>query len=257
MRILAIGNSFSQDALAYLHDLAAAGGREAETMNLYIGGCSLEQHAQNIRSGAQDYVCEINGQNTGRMISIRGALEQGPWDVVTLQQASYLSGEPESYVPWLQEVADFVRRLSPDSRLWIHQTWVYQPGGDDPDFWRYHNDPAYMYRCLHDAYETASRRLGAPLLPLGAVIQELQADPAFDAAAGGVSLYRDGRHLGLLYGRFAAAAVWYERLLDGRILENPFIPVWDGQTGDPVLLDRIRQTVHRVCAAWQDAPDGK
>lgn len=250
MRILAIGNSFSQDALAYLHDLAAAGGQEAETMNLYIGGCSLEQHAGNIRSGAEAYVCEINGRDTGRMISVRGALEQGPWDAVTLQQASYLSGEPASYVPWLEEVADYVRRLSPGSRLWVHQTWAYDPTGEDPDFRRYRGAPAYMYRCLREAYEEAARRLAAPLIPVGTVIQELQAQPAFNAAAGGVSLYRDSRHLGLLYGRFAAAAVWYERLLEGRILEDPFIPVWDGQTGDPVLLDCIRQTVRRVCASF-------
>lgn len=40
-RVLAIGNSFSQDAMAYLVQLAASGGVEMEAVNLYIGGCSL------------------------------------------------------------------------------------------------------------------------------------------------------------------------------------------------------------------------
>ena len=48
MRILAIGNSFSQDATAMLQPVLAASGIQAEVVNLYIGGCPLERHWQNI-----------------------------------------------------------------------------------------------------------------------------------------------------------------------------------------------------------------
>ena len=41
MNILAIGNSFSQDAMRYLHKIAKADGVEFECFNIYIGGCSL------------------------------------------------------------------------------------------------------------------------------------------------------------------------------------------------------------------------
>ena len=44
VRILAIGNSFSQDATHYLHQIAASDNVEMKVVNLYIGGCSLEQH---------------------------------------------------------------------------------------------------------------------------------------------------------------------------------------------------------------------
>lgn len=43
MNILAIGNSFSQDATRYLHQIAAADGVPLHVANLYIGGCSLER----------------------------------------------------------------------------------------------------------------------------------------------------------------------------------------------------------------------
>lgn len=36
MKILAIGNSFSQDATAYLHRMAEAGGMETKIVNLFI-----------------------------------------------------------------------------------------------------------------------------------------------------------------------------------------------------------------------------
>lgn len=50
VRILAIGNSFSQDAVEqYLFELAEAGDIPVIIGNMYIGGCSLERHVNNIR----------------------------------------------------------------------------------------------------------------------------------------------------------------------------------------------------------------
>ena len=51
-KILTIGNSFSQDSTAMLHDLAAAAGVETKVVNLYIGGCSLQQHWENATHNA-------------------------------------------------------------------------------------------------------------------------------------------------------------------------------------------------------------
>ena len=53
LRILAIGNSFSQDAVEqYLYELFAASGKKVIIGNLYIGGCSLERHYNNINNDA-------------------------------------------------------------------------------------------------------------------------------------------------------------------------------------------------------------
>lgn len=47
VRILAIGNSFSQDAVEqYLHELAEAEGISTIIGNMFIGGCSLERHVK-------------------------------------------------------------------------------------------------------------------------------------------------------------------------------------------------------------------
>ena len=49
IRILAFGNSYSQDAMdPYLYDLFKAEGIEAVIGNMYIAGCSLEKHWENI-----------------------------------------------------------------------------------------------------------------------------------------------------------------------------------------------------------------
>ncbi len=56
VRILAIGNSFSQDAVEqYLHELADAEGISTIIGNMFIGGCSLERHVKNARDNAPAY----------------------------------------------------------------------------------------------------------------------------------------------------------------------------------------------------------
>lgn len=56
IKVLAIGNSFSQDAVEqYLHELGEAEGITMIIGNMFIGGCSLERHVQNIRNNAPAY----------------------------------------------------------------------------------------------------------------------------------------------------------------------------------------------------------
>ena len=65
MDILSIGNSFSQDAQRYLHQIAKADGVDIHSFNLYIGGCPLSKHYRNMLSEESVYTLEMNGSNTG------------------------------------------------------------------------------------------------------------------------------------------------------------------------------------------------
>ena len=56
LRILAIGNSFSWNAVEQnLSAIALADGKCAIIGNMYIGGCSLERHWNNARTDDTDY----------------------------------------------------------------------------------------------------------------------------------------------------------------------------------------------------------
>ena len=56
VRILAVGNSFSEDAIdQYFHELCEAAGKRVIIGNLYIGGCSLERHLLNARTDSAAY----------------------------------------------------------------------------------------------------------------------------------------------------------------------------------------------------------
>ena len=112
MNILAIGNSFSQDATRYLHDIAAADGVTMHIANLYIGGCSLERHYRNMLSGQRAYELQYDGHLTGFNVSLQEALLNRAWDVVTLQQASPCSMDADSYFPYIAELYTYVKNAS-------------------------------------------------------------------------------------------------------------------------------------------------
>lgn len=60
MKILCIGNSFSQDATRYLSRIGKAAGTGIKTVNLYIGGCPLKTHYFNVLEDQPAYAFEFN-----------------------------------------------------------------------------------------------------------------------------------------------------------------------------------------------------
>ena len=241
MKILSIGNSFSQDAHKYLHALSVADGHPLETVNLYIGGCSLERHYKNMLSDAKEYSMEVNGAPIGRTVSLSEALSESEYDVITLQQVSGLSGRPQSYFPYLTALADYVREKNPGAELYLHRTWSYEKDFARETFAAYNSDQNEMYRRLVDATLMASEVIGARLIPTGDAIQKLRTVPEFDYGNGGISLCRDGFHLSLDYGRFAAAVTWYHTLTGNVPTVTSFADL------SPTLVDRIIATVTSDC----------
>ena len=106
--ILAIGNSFSEDATRYLHQMAEAAGIETKVVNLYIGGCPLERHWRNIETGEAAYQYQLNGKATERQVSIDEVLKEECWDYVITQQASHDSGWMDTYEPFLGLLLEYV-----------------------------------------------------------------------------------------------------------------------------------------------------
>ena len=242
MKLLAIGNSFSQDATAYLKQLADSAGVDAKIVNLYIGGCSLQMHAQNIAQDTQSYSYEYSGAPTGRMVSIREALEEDRWDAVTVQQVSGESGIPESYEPYGTQVLDCVKRYAPQAKIWFHKTWANETDSNHGDFPRYGCSQADMYRAICIAAAQFAQRHALPIIPTGDVIQRLRGVPLFAYGNGGVSLCRDGFHMSLTCGRYAAALTWFETLMGNAELVT-FRPEGVGTAE----AEMIKRTVKSVC----------
>lgn len=248
MKVLAIGNSFSEDATALLYSVAKSGGVDTKIVNLYIPGCPLNVHWENILEDRKDYEYQLNGKFT-KMSSIKDALLEENWDVVTLQQASADSGIWSTYEPFLSQVADYVKKNVPRAKLLIHQTWSYELVTENEAFGNYDNDQKKMYEMICSAKQNAADKLDTTCIPCGDVIQKLRKLNDFDFKNGGQTLCaNDGYHMHYLYGRYALAATWYEYVLAGNILLNDFVPTAkEDDVVDESLIRQIKDVVHDVC----------
>jgi len=204
MKILCIGNSFSQDSTALLQLLTD----KIKVRNLYIGGCSLDMHVANIENDAAKYELQENGEKMqNALVSIKEALLSDKWDYITVQQVSGRSGVYDSFYPYLDELLDYVRKYS-DAEIVLHETWSYEIGSGHPDFGTYNSDREQMARAIKETYEKVSAKENLRIIRVGEAVQNLRTKPSFDYKNGGLSLNRDGFHLSLSYGRLLAASVW-------------------------------------------------
>lgn len=239
MKILSIGNSFSQDAHKWLHEIASNHGMELETANLYIGGCSLQTHWENLVNDNAHYELEWNGGAAERLIRISEAFTLRDWDIVTVQQVSNLSGMPDSYEPYLSQLADAVHQALPQAKLCFHQTWAYETDSSHGGFVSYNCDQRLMYRRILETTRAAAERIHAAVIPAGTVIQHVREHiPAFAYGNGGLSLCRDGFHLSWDYGRYLAAAVWFRTLTGKPLTVTRF------RDFDPALLAQLHSAVN-------------
>jgi len=225
IKILAIGNSFSQDAAeSYLDDLAKAEGIRLIIGNLYIGGCSLETHWKNASGDLPAY--SYRKITEGDTVVLAGqtllsALKDEQWDYITFQQASPFSGLSSTYFPFLTNLLRYVkeRATNPHVKFALHQTWAYAANSTHTGFPNYNNNQDFMYHAIVNTVNDVAYQVGIDLIiPVGTAIQNGRSSVIGD------HLCRDGYHLSLGTGRYIAACTWYEKLLSRPVIGNPFIP---------------------------------
>lgn len=226
IKVLTIGNSFSEDAVEnYLYDLAKANGDSLVIGNLYIGGCSLETHSKNAAANAPNYSYRkiVGGKKTVMpKQTMAFAIKDEPWDYISFQQASPYSGQYESYFPYLSNLFDYVdaQRTNPKAKYILHRTWAYAKTSPHKGFANYQNDQDKMFRAIVNATNAVSKktRRFKMIVPAGTAIQNVR------SSAIGDSLTRDGYHLQLTYGRYTAACTWLKALTGKSPLGNRYIP---------------------------------
>lgn len=215
MNILAIGNSFSEDATRYLKKIAEADNENLTVANLFIGGCPLSLHFQNIQEDKRAYGFQFNGEDTGILVSIKEAILSRKWDYISVQQVSNESVNYATYQPYLNDVVAFVRELSPDAKIVVHQTWAYEEGSERLCQELKYKTQSEMFEDLKSAYDSAYNEIGADMLiPSGELFQEM--------IKRGIKVHRDTFHASLGLGRYALGLLWYSKLTGNKVSGNTF-----------------------------------
>ena len=236
LRVLAIGNSFSEDAVEqYLWELGQEAGVEMIIGNAYRGGWSLAGHWNDARNRAADteYRKVVDGEKTNMgKYTLKGIITDEPWDVITLQQVSQESGQPASYEPGLSLMIGYVTALATDSvRLGFHQTWAYAQDSEHKGFARYNNNQYMMYQSITTAVKLAMQYHKGDLtfyVPSGTAIQNartsLLATTKTNDNAVNRELTRDGYHLNYTIGRYIVACTWVEVMTGKSVVGMKFRP---------------------------------
>ena len=220
MKVLCIGNSFSDDASRYLHQIARADKEDINVANLMIGGCFFYKHFRNFMSDAKDYTLGFNGKSTGVRVTMTEVLLDNEWDYVSIQQASAFSPDYDTYQPYADLLCDHVRECVPKSKLVVHETWAYK---EDSNKLLSVNGAKYtkraeMYKDIRESYQKLYKDTSADLyIESGTLFQKL--------VENGISnddLHRDEFHASFGLGRYALGLLWYKRLTGNKVTGNTF-----------------------------------
>lgn len=260
IRILAIGNSFSEDAIEqYLYELAEADGIEIIVANMYIGGSSLQQHWNNAQQNAANYAYRkiVNGtKDQVNSVTIETALKDERWDYISFQQVSQNSGQLGTYFPYLTNLISYAKNhtTNPDVEFILHQTWAYSQNSNHSGFANYGNDQMTMYNAIVQAANDAAETAGiSTIIPAGTAIQNGRTTLLGD------TFDRDGYHLETSYGRFTAASTWYQKLFGNDVTQNSYVPEGISSTQADIAKNAAKlavanpNSVTSMADEWGDA----
>ena len=239
MEVLSIGNSFSQDAQRYLHAIARADDFTLNAFNLYIGGCPLERHFRNMLGDKDEYMLQVNGHHSGFPVSIKEALLNRKWDVVTLQQASQGSPHYETYQPYLNKLAQYVREYAPNAKIVIHQTWAYEEDSPKLNTLMGYAHATEMLDDIKVAYKKAFEDTKADILIPSGELFGMMLD------AGIEKIHRDTYHARYGLGRYALGLLWYSVLTGNSIADNSFCDFDEEVTPEEVKI--AKDCVQKLC----------
>ncbi|MBQ7718392.1 MAG: DUF4886 domain-containing protein [Clostridia bacterium] len=214
LKVLAIGNSFSVDAMQWLYNvLTDMGVEEVVLGNLYVSGCSLGTHASNAKNNSEAYTyykCskDTNGEWQKAKTTMLYGIEDEDWDYITMQQASGQSGLPSSYEPSLSYLIDYVKAKRPNAKLLWHMTWAYQGDSTHASFINYGKSQNVMYRSILNAVNQniVNNSSFDGIIPCGTAVQNMRTSSIGD------NMTRDGYHMNVVYGRYLLSVMWAKML---------------------------------------------
>lgn len=225
LKILCIGNSFSEDTTAHFSEIALLLGiSKIKVANLYVGGCSINQHCFHAKQDMPAYRYDLNMGNGWQKTPnyrISDAIKSDDWDWISIQHGTgdgsrYTEIKSYEKLPWL---IDYIKGLARrKTKIAFNMTWVGEPDFHHEEIRHYGGDQLLIYNKIAEL--TKEHILTMPgidvVSPTGTAIQ--------NARTGGIGLLtRDGYHLSLDTGRYIAGMTFLKALTDTDVSDAAFI----------------------------------
>lgn len=178
LKVLMIGNSFTESVMRETPSLAKAEGLRLDIVQCGIGGCPLEKHWGNVeKAGDKDFrpygisasFASDPSRQFPKRANVTDMLVAEKWDIVTIQQASGKSAFYDTYQPYADKLIAKIRELAPQAEIVIQETWSYSPYDRRLAQWKM--TPKEMYESLKKAYAQLAEKHGLRTIPTGDAVQ--------------------------------------------------------------------------------------
>ena len=226
IRILMIGNSFSDDTIEHVYPILRDMGYDEIVLgNLYIGGCSINMHLGNLLNDVPVYYYRLNTEGTwvttpGTRMS--DALRSEPWDIISMQSGTS-DGSGNTNLATFARLPRFialVRSYVPQAKLVWNMTWVGEPGCSHRDYLLYDCDGDKQYRDMMTTVRACV--LTCPeitcIAATGTAVENARSSYL------GKHLCRDYYHLSLGMGRYVAGLTFAAAVTGGNLGAVKFAP---------------------------------
>jgi uncharacterized protein YdcH (DUF465 family) len=227
LKVLDIGNSYTQDAQTYLPQIIAASGIDTD-FSLYRAfrpSASFKTWVDCWNDSDNEYYsidfCAgtslggISGSGSASDGALfRKALQSVKWDIILIHQVSTYSNdyslwEGDGAGGYLQELIRIIRVTNPQATIGYLMTHSYRGS-----YWANSEGSSYLrWRNIADATKQLKLEYGIDfIIPYGTAVQNLRASSLND----GYEFSEDGTHMGAGLGDYVAGCCYFESLLAPR-----------------------------------------
>lgn len=218
LKVLSVGNSFSANAHKFLPKIAKSMGKELVLRNAFIGGCSLERHVRHMK----EHEADPTKGNVYHGGSLKKLLELEDWDIVTIQQVSHESINPESFEPYGTELIEYIKKYAPNAEIVIHQTWGYAKHEHRLNSWGM--TPEEMTMRVVETYKAFGEKHGGlRYIPCGEYFAAASKTPIMENGKPASIYARDGYHASH-NGEYFLGCIWYKFLFNEDVAPTAFKP---------------------------------
>lgn len=209
LRVLTIGNSFSDDSMEYVYSIAKAAGVDyVELGNVRRNSGSLANHIKDFDSTTKNYAYRhwadgASGwdHNWDNNATLKSVLESGvEWDYVVFQQVSTDSGNASTYDD-LNTLMELVRPYCPNAKFAWLMTWSFRADYAS-------QGPSYAQIASAVQEKIVTNENIDVIIPCGTAIENAKETGEFT----NIQLQRDAKHLNYGMGRYIAGLTFFKAL---------------------------------------------
>ena len=239
LKILAIGNSHSENAVQDLWNVcSSAGVTNLVIGNAVIGGSGLDDHAAAILYGNSSYIYRKFTGDEKKNVSVENvkidrALLDEEWDYVIIQQRSQYVEDARFTL--LDKVIEIINKKCPKAEIYWHITWSYEnieafgsQSIKNEFINKFGGDSKVMCEAILASVEKhiVPNESITGIIPAGTALQNLRTSYV------GETLTRDGVHTKAGMARFTVALTWYAYLTGGALDKVTWLPTSADQSNE-------------------------